>query len=217
MSRDGEVRAVRPTTVVFDLGNVLLHWDRSAAYRSHLADEDEIARFLETVVPLDWHRQLDGGRNWEEALGERIALFPHHEALIRRYRTGFSDTIPHAIDGTVAILERLAAGGIPLYGLTNFPTEVYDETRERFAFFRHFRGVVVSGYEKMMKPDPAIFRLLADRYAIRPGESVFIDDLPDNVEAAQACGFIGIRFTSPEALAADLARLGLPVGQTGEG
>lgn len=203
--------AARPTIVVFDLGNVLLHWDRSLPYRSLIAEESEIVRFLETVVPLDWHRQLDGGRSWEEALQERIALFPEHEALIRAYRHRFVETIPHAIEGTVGILETLAGAGVPLYALTNFPAEVFDETRDRFAFFDHFRGIVVSGYEKMMKPDPAIFRLLAERYAIAPETAVFVDDVPDNVAAACDCGFHGLVFTSPEALAADFHRLGLPV------
>lgn len=199
-----------PATVVFDLGNVLLTWDRPRLYRDRLPDAAAVDHFLTTVLPMDWHATLDGGREWDEALAERIALYPQHEALIRAYRTHFSETIPDAIAGTVDILEQLAGAGVPLYALTNFPMEVFDETRDRFGFFRHFRGIVVSGYEKMMKPDPAIFRLLAERYDIRPEGAVFIDDLPANVAAAEGCGFTGLHFTGPEKLAADLARLGLP-------
>jgi len=199
------------TTVVFDLGNVLLHWDRTLLYREHFASREEIDAFLETVVPMEWHVLLDGGRGWEEALAERIAMFPHHEALIRAYRHRFADTIPHAIAGTVAILEALHAGGIDLLALTNFPSEVYEETRDRFAFFQRFRGVVVSGHERVAKPEAAIFRILVERYGIDPARSVFVDDRTDNIEAARALGFRGIVFTSPEALMRDLAALDLPV------
>lgn len=200
-----------PSAVVFDLGNVLLTWDRARPYRALMADDAAVDDFLTRVLPMDWHATLDAGRPWDDALAERIALYPGHEALIRAYRTRFSETIPGAIGGTVAILESLAAQGIPLYALTNFPVEVFDETRDRFDFFRHFRGIVVSGYEKVMKPDPEIFRRLTARYDIRPQAAAFIDDLPANVAAATACGFTGLHFTGPEKLAADLSRLGLAV------
>lgn len=203
--------ALPPTTVVFDLGQVLLRWDRAALYRAHFASPEEIEAFLAEVVPMEWHMLLDDGRDWEEALAERIALFPHHEELIRVYRARFSDTIPHAIAGTVAILEHLAEAGVDLLALTNFPNEVYEETRDRFTFFGRFRGVVVSGHEKLSKPDPEIFRILASRYGIEPSRAIFIDDREDNVAAARALGFRGHVFTTPEALAAELAGLGLPV------
>jgi 2-haloacid dehalogenase len=199
-----------PRTVVFDLGQVLLRWDRAALYRAHFGSEDEVERFLASVVPMEWHMRLDEGRDWEEALAERIALFPEHESLIRAYRARFRDTIPAAIEGTVEILESLHAGGVDLLALTNFPVEVFEETRDRFAFFRLFRGIVVSGHEKVMKPDPAIYRLLTTRYGADPERSVFIDDRHDNVDAARTLGFTGIVFEDPQALRRDLAALGLP-------
>lgn len=204
--------AEAPTTVVFDLGMVLLAWDRTLPYRAEFADAAALEAFLETVLPMDWHMRLDGGRDWEEALGERIALYPEHERLIRAYRDRYHETIPAAIEGTVAILEALHAAGVDLLALTNFPAEVFEPTRARFDFFRRFRGVVVSGDEKVMKPAPEIYRRLAERYGVDPRRAVFVDDRRDNVEAARALGFIGVVFESPEALADELRRLGLPLG-----
>lgn len=201
-----------PSTVVFDLGQVLLAWDRAALYRDDFAEPGHVDRFLDEVLPMAWHTELDRGRDWEEALAERIALYPQHEALIRAYQTGFGRTIPAAIEGSVAILEALHAGGVDLLGLTNFPVGVYEETRDRFAFFRRFRGVVVSGHEKVIKPDPEIYRRLVARYGVDPARTVFIDDRLDNIEAARALGFTGIVFEGPGPLARDLAALGLPVG-----
>jgi 2-haloacid dehalogenase len=106
--------------------------------------------------------------------------------------------------GAVEILAELRDRGVPLYGLTNWSAETFPVGRRRFEFFTWFQGIVVSGQEKMVKPDPLLFRLLLERYAIRPETAVFIDDNARNVAAANALGLHGVCFTNPAALRDEL-------------
>ena len=106
-------------------------------------------------------------------------------------------------------LEELRQRGTPLYAITNFNQDKFRETVERFAFLRTFRDIVVSGDERILKPDPAIYRLLLDRNGLAASSCVFIDDSEKNVRGAEAVGMKAIHFTTPQALRADLAGMGL--------
>jgi 2-haloacid dehalogenase len=117
--------------------------------------------------------------------------------------------VPGAIEGSVAILERLAEQGVPLYAITNFSAEKFAEARARFPFFSHFRDIVISGEERLMKPDAAIYRLCLERTGLDAGACIFIDDSAANVAAAAAIGIDAILFESPEQLSQALAERGL--------
>jgi len=198
------------TTVIFDFGGVLLDWNPRNLYRKLIADDAACEHFLTEVCHPDWNVAQDAGRSFAEAEAEAIARHPDKADLIRAWLPRFDEMIADSIGGTVDILERLHARGVPLYGLTNFSSETFAPTRKRFEFFnRVFRGIVVSGDEKMIKPDPRIYRLLFDRYGVDPDRAVFIDDAPKNVEAARALGVHAIHFQSPAALERELAALRL--------
>jgi HAD superfamily hydrolase (TIGR01509 family) len=201
--------AQRRTTVIFDLGGVLLDWNPRYLYRKLIPDEAACERFLSEVCHPEWNVCQDAGRSFAEAEAEAIQRHPDKAELIRAWLRRFDELIPGAIPGTVEILERLLARGVPLYALTNFSGETFKPTRKRFAFFERFRGIVVSGDEKMLKPEARIYRLLCDRYGVQPHEAVFIDDSLKNVEGARALGIHGIHFQSPEALARELKALAL--------
>jgi 2-haloacid dehalogenase len=195
--------------VVFDVGQVLVQWDPRHLYRTLFPDPDRMEFFLSEVCTPAWNLELDRGMDWDEALSERIARYPSFEREIRAFWERWDEMVPGAIDGTVRLLEALAADGIPLFALTNFNARTFARTRARFPFFRHLRGAVVSGEEGIVKPDARIYRLLTARYGLDPPQTLFIDDVHANVEAAQECGWQGLRFTDPGALREDLARLGL--------
>ena len=112
------------------------------------------------------------------------------------------------IEGTVAVLRELRGAGTPLYALTNWLHETFPVALERFEFMSWFRGIVVSGQEKLIKPDPQIYRLLVDRHGLRPEDIVYIDDNPRNSAAATALGMHGIHFTGPAALREELISQG---------
>jgi 2-haloacid dehalogenase len=195
--------------VVFDIGNVLVHWEPRALYRKIFASEDEVEWFIANVCNSDWNLEQDRGRSFAEAVREATARFPEHADAIAAYDLRWHETMPGPIDGTVGILEELRQRGTPLYAITNFNQDKFRETVERFAFLRTFRDIVVSGDERLLKPDPAIYRVLLERNGIDAAACVFIDDSEKNVRGAEAVGMKAIHFTTPQALRADLAGIGL--------
>jgi 2-haloacid dehalogenase len=201
---------VQPRSIViFDLGGVLLDWNPRHLYRKLIPDEAECEHFLAEVCHPEWNVSQDAGRSFAEAEAEAIARHPDKAELIRAWLRRFDEMIPTAIPGTVDILEQLHARGVPLYALTNFSGETFRPTRKRFAFFERFRGIVVSGDEKMLKPEARIYQLLCQRYGVDPQQAVFIDDSFKNVEGARAVGIHGIHFQGPGPLAEELKHLNL--------
>ena len=201
--------APRRTTVIFDLGGVLLDWNPRYLYRKLIPDEAACEHFLSEVCHPEWNVCQDGGRSFADAEAEAIARHPDKAELIRAWLRRFDEMIPATLPGTVEILERLDARRVPLYALTNFSGETFATTRRRFGFFDRFRGIVVSGDEKMLKPEARIYRLLCERYGVEPNQAVFIDDSLKNVEGARALGIHGIHFQGPEALARELEEIRL--------
>ena len=201
---------VRVDTVVFDVGNVLIRWDPRHLYSRIFSDAAAMERFLGEICTDAWNLEQDRGRPWAEAIAERIALFPQHEALIRAYSERWHEMVPGEVEGSVPLLERLRSAGVPLYAITNFSAEKFAEAQERFPFLRRFRDVVVSAHERLLKPDPAIYRLLLDRNGLEAGRCLFIDDSERNVLGAEAVGMRAHHFRDAKGLSSALRAVGLP-------
>jgi 2-haloacid dehalogenase len=202
--------AARRDIVIFDLGGVLIEWDPRHLYRKLFAgDEAAMEHFLATVCTHEWNRGQDAGRSFAEGARLLKAQHPDKADLIDAYGARFDEMMPGPVKGSVEILAELRKRGTPLYALTNFSAETYPRIFPRFEFLRWFRGVVVSGEVRAIKPSAEIFHALLDAYAIDPRRAVFIDDVPANAAAATALGIHGIRFTTPEALRIELVSLGL--------
>jgi len=200
----------RRRIVVFDIGGVLLDWNPRHLYRKLFpGDERAMEDFLINVCTVEWNERQDAGRTFAEAHAE---LLPRHSdkwPLIEAFGRRFDEMIAGPIEGTVEILADLKRAGVPRYALTNWSAETYPPARERFAFLSWFDGIVVSGEEGVIKPDPRIYQILLDRYGITADEAVFIDDNPGNAAAATALGIHGIHFRSPELLRRELEALAL--------
>ena len=195
--------------VVFDVGRVLIQWELRALFEKLIDDPAELDWFLANVVTEEWHFQHDAGRPLGEMVPERQAEFAEHAALIEAYATRFLETIPGRVPGTAALVERLAARGMPLYAITNFGAEFWAMFRPTEPVLDRFAEIVVSGQEKLAKPDPAIFELAAGRFGHAPGAMLFIDDNLANVDAARSLGWQVHHFTDAEDLEGDLAARGL--------
>jgi 2-haloacid dehalogenase len=200
-----------PTIAVFDVGNVLIEWDPRHLYRQLFADPARMEWFLAEVCTNEWNVEQDRGRAFADAVAERIAKFPDLAAEIRAYDERWPETVPGEIKDTVVLLESLRANGTRTFAITNFSAEKFPLAQQRFGFLNGFEGVVVSGEEKVLKPDPAIYRTLLERHGLAAGDCLFIDDSPKNVDGARAVGMHAHHFTAPAALAVELKRLGFPV------
>ena len=201
---------IPPTAAVFDCGNVLYGWDPDSFLVRQIADDDARLRFIEDTDLWGWHDTLDGGRPFAEAAAELSEKFPAYADLISAWGERFGETISDPVPGVHAIVEELDARGVPLFGITNFSAEFWAPFRAREeAFFRRFRDIVVSGEEKLLKPDPAIYYLALHRFGLRPAEALFIDDRQINVDGALAVGMKAHLFTTAEDLRGRLEAEGL--------
>ena len=166
------------STVVFDLGGVLIDWNPRYLYRKLLRDEpDRIEWFLGNICTPEWNSRQDAGRTMQEACDVLVAEYPEHEELIRAYYDRWEEMIAGPIEGTVDILRRIRERPYGLYGLTNWSAETFPVAQERFEFLSWFEGIVVSGDIGMIKPDPPIFHHLIEAFEIE--------------EVARARGMIG--------------------------
>jgi 2-haloacid dehalogenase len=195
--------------VIFDLGAVLIDWNPRHLYRKLFDDEAAMEAFLGEVCTPAWNAEQDRGRTWREAVDLLVAEHPGHRDLIQAYHLRWDEMLNGPIDGSVAILERLDRRGLELHALTNWSAETFPLARERYGFLERFRTILVSGEERLMKPDPAIFALMLARIGHAAERCLFIDDSAKNVEAASRLGFDAIHFSSPAQLEAELAGRGL--------
>lgn len=197
-------------TVIFDLGGVLIDWNPEYLFRDIFEEEEEMRRFFEEVCTPAWNLQQDAGRPLEQATEEKVQEFPEYEPAIRAYYGRWVEMLGGPIAASVSILEQIhRRGAHRLYALTNWSHETFPVAQERYDFLQLFEGVVVSGHEKLAKPDPRIYHTLLNRYGVKPESAVFIDDNAHNVEAAENMGIEAIHFQGAEQLEKALHGLGV--------
>lgn len=198
------------TAVIFDVGNVLYHWNPRVLYERLIRDDQALDAFLQDVVSPEWHFQHDAGRPFAQTSAELIARHPDRADLIRLWGDKFIDSVGPAISGMPEIVRELDESGVPLFAITNFSAEFWEpfHAREQ-ALFAPFRNIVVSGAEKMVKPDRAIYQLALARFGVPADQTLFVDDRPENIAAAQSEGMRGHLFRDAVSLRRELAALNL--------
>jgi 2-haloacid dehalogenase len=207
-SREGH-NMTKITTVIFDVGRVLFEWDLRHLFVKLIDDDTELDWFLTNVVTPEWHFQHDAGRPLAEIIPERIAQFPAYADLIHAYGERFNETIPGPVPGSLEIVRELAARNVPLFAITNFGAEFWTAFRPTQLIFDHFRDIIVSGTEKLVKPDRAIYDLAIRRFGVDPAACLFVDDGAANIEGARAAGINGYVFDGADGLRTRLILLGL--------
>lgn len=207
MNRDSAAPDI--AAVVFDVGRVLFRWDLRYLFSKLIADEAELEWFLANVVTEEWHFQQDAGRPLEAMVSERVVLYPDHAPLIEAYAARYNETIPGPVPGSIELVEALHGRGVPLFAITNFGHELWQPFRASQPVFDRFIDIVVSGTERIMKPDPAIYDLAARRFGHPPERMLFIDDTPANVASALQLGWQVHHFRDSAALESDLRARGL--------
>ena len=199
------------TTIIFDLGGVLIDWNPDYVFNGLFEGQDEKKKhFFETICTPDWNEEQDAGRSIAEATQLLVDQHPEWEEYIKAFYGRWEEMLGGPIPGTVEIFRQLKeTGNYKFYALTNWSAELFPTALRLYDFLHWFDGRVVSGEEKMRKPAPEFYQLLLDRYNVKAEDAVFIDDNLRNIKAAEAMGIKSIRFTSPAQLREDLENDGL--------
>src|ERR1700683_152733 len=188
------VRKELQMIVVFDIGNVLVRWDRRYLYRKVFDDEERMDRFLATALGMDFVSHTDVAKDFAAAVAARAKSFPEFANEIRMFHERWVETLGEPIEENVALRRRLRASGKPVYALSNFAHETFALAERKHDFLSEFDDRVISGHVGFVKPDPGIYEILFKRAGRRPSELLFIDDSAANVRASEALGMPAIHF-----------------------
>lgn len=195
--------------IVFDFGGVLLDWNPKYLYRNYFRTEEEMDYFLTNIYSTEWNAQQDKGRPFAEGVAILQAEHPEYSAAIQAFGDRWEETLKGDIEEGVELLRQVKALGYKIYGLTNWSAETLPIAYGRYDFFKLFDGIVVSGEEKMIKPEICFYEVLLNRYALKAEECVFIDDNPVNIKAAEEVGIHGILFDCANNVRKELASFGI--------
>lgn len=180
--------------IIFDFGGVLLDWNPRYLYKSYFNNDEEMEHFLADICNGEWNIKQDAGRPFAEAVKELQAKYPEYAEAIQMYDDDWEKMLKCELPESIDLLKELKSMGYGIYGLTNWSAEKIGYAFANFSFFSLFDGIVVSGVEKVVKPDRRIYEILLERYSLKPGECAFIDDNQDNVDMAKMLGINAIRF-----------------------
>lgn len=195
--------------IIFDFGGVLVDWNPHHLYDTYFGDKDSADWFLSNICTMDWNMQMDAGKPFEQGVAEKIAQYPQWEKEIRLYWERWidmmGDTIPNMYDWILQLKQQ----GYAIYGLTNWSTETFIQVKDKYSIFQLMDGIVMSGEERVTKPDAKIYHILLNRYQLAPEECVFFDDNLNNVIAAQNIGMHAVQFQSTEQAKRELSKVTL--------
>jgi epoxide hydrolase-like predicted phosphatase len=200
-----------PLVPVFDLGGVFVDWNPMYLFRKLFDSEEEAQWFHDNIATAAWNLEFDAGDIYAEGVARLITRFPRYWREIQAYDQRWKETFDGFIQGTIDIHDELVAAEIPTFAITNFSWEKWMTCLGEWPFLEKFDGVVVSGLEGLVKPDPRLYRVFCERYGLAPEACVFLDDSEANIVAARRFGMAGIHFSNPAQLRAELISYGLPL------
>ena len=196
--------------IIFDFGGVVMDWNPRYFFKDYFNDDEKMEYFLKNITTDEWNIEQDRGRTLAEGTAIQVANFPEWEKEIRAYYDNWTTMLKSEIADNVAVLRKLEHSEYELFGLTNWSAETFPYAVKNYDFFSIFKGkIVVSGTEKLIKPNPEIWHVLLNRYQIKAEESVFIDDNFKNIEVAKSLGFICIHIKEDTDLEKELRDLGI--------
>ena len=184
--------------IIFDFGNVICPWNPRRLFDAYFGDREKSDWFVNTVCPITWHSRVDKGEPVAEVVADRKRMFPEWSKEIDMYFDEWEKMFGPETPGMYEYVKSLKERGLHVYGLTNWSTELFPRTEKDFPCFTLLEGYVISGAEKLLKPDPEIYLRLIDRYCLKPEESVFVDDNPANVEGARKVGMKAVQYVTLE-------------------
>ncbi|MEM7547799.1 MAG: HAD family phosphatase [Pseudomonadota bacterium] len=183
----------QPKAVIWDIGNVLLDWSPDYLYRTIMPDDAARAAFF-ARYPFD-EMNLDGDRGRLQPVVEALAeKHPEDAPLILAWWAGWDRMCGGLLEGSIALRDRVRAAGIPCWALTNFAADTWPRCEALYPAMTAFDGMVVSGREGVVKPDPRIYELIEQRTGLAGDALFFLDDRSANIDAATERGWRGHLF-----------------------
>jgi 2-haloacid dehalogenase len=193
-------------SIIFDFGNVLIEWNPRKIFRD-MVPAEELEDFMQNVWKDEWNNNLDSGVSLADNERDMKEKYPQHARYIAAYHARWYESLGDENRESVTLLARLQSAGYATYGLSNWSAETFPVTRKAHPFFNSFNGIVLSGEEKVCKPNPQIYAILLERYKLLPAQCVFIDDRQENLDTAKEMGITTILFTSAAQAYEELKRL----------
>ena len=192
--------AVPPRALLWDVGNVIVRWNPRTLFAKIFKEPAELDGFLSHVCTMDWHGETDRGMSFADNIARLTPLHPHYAQQIAAWWGRWPEMFSGTIDQTEAVMEDLAARGVPQFGLTNMSSEAWPGVQAMSPVFRLFHDVIVSAEEGVIKPETRIYEIVLERTGLAPRDLLFVDDNAGNIAAADALGFHTHLFADPAAL-----------------
>ena len=182
---------------LFDLGGVFFDWDPNHFYKHIFESENKRTFFLNKICNDEWNVKQDAGRKIVEAEAELITKFPDYENEIKMYYANHRKMIKGTFNSSIKVLEKLKKLNYKCFVLSNWSAETFLGMTEEYSFLKKFDGLLISGEEKLMKPDEKIYNLAITRFELIPNQTIFIDDKLENINTAKKLGFRIIHLIDP--------------------
>jgi putative hydrolase of the HAD superfamily len=205
------MEASRPTirNIVFDLGNVVVRWDPVLISVRTFGEEKASPEFVRSIFGHPLWLQLNRGEISEADAGQAYCdLLDLDPRQMERFFFHVKDS-QALVPGTVDLMARLSSAGYRIFALSDNVREIVLYLRQKYDFWRHFEGAVISAELGVLKPDARIFAYLLDAFELEAEETIFLDDVPRNVEAARATNMHAVQFVSASQAESDLVAFGV--------
>lgn len=192
--------------IVLDFGGVLVAWNPHYLYDDVFGSKRKADWFLDNICTSEWNARMDAGASFRREVVLLQRKYPQWAAEIELYDTGWWRMMRDAIPGMFALVSELKETGHAVYGLSNWNDKKFRTyVQSSYPVFNLLDGMVISGEEKVVKPDERIYNILLERYGLKAEECLFVDDNPANISTASKLGFKTILFESADALRHELA------------
>ena len=183
---------------LFDLGGVFFDWDPKYYYENIFSNKNEMNYFLNKVCSNEWNAKQDEGKLIIDAEKELITKFPNYKNEIKMYYSNHRKMLGRVYKDSINLLLDLRRKNYLCYVLSNWSAETFIGMTEDYLFLNEFDGIMISGEEKMMKPNEEIFKLALKRFNLIPNDTLFIDDKIENINSAKKLNFNTVHLIDPK-------------------
>ena len=191
---------------LFDLGGVFFDWNPKYFYKSIFSSEKEMNYFLTYICNDEWNIKQDAGKLIKDAENELIQKFPQYSKEIKMYYTNHRKMIRKIYQSSVDKLLELKSLNYLCYVLSNWSAETFVGMKDDYPFLNEFDDLLISGENKLKKPDLAIYELAISKFKLVPEKTVFVDDNLENITAAKKLNFKTIHLIDPNMIKEEIQK-----------